>query len=52
MKEYQAKPLASLNEDQKKALASLPVLEGVLHELEDAKKAIDVRVLNHICTLY
>lgn len=41
VKEYQTKPDSSLNEDQKRAVASLPTLEGILHELEDTKKTIE-----------
>lgn len=41
VKEYQTKSDSSLNEDQKRAVASLPTLEGILHELEDTKKTIE-----------
>lgn len=34
-----------LNDDQRKALKSLPSLEGVVKELEEVKKAVEVRGL-------
>jgi len=36
---------AELNDDQKRSLATLPVFEGILKELEDVRKAIEVRRL-------
>ena len=41
IKEYNT-PGAELNDDQKRSVATLPGLEAVIKELEEAKKAIEV----------
>jgi len=41
IKDYNT-PGAELNEDQKRSVATLPGLEAVVKELEEAKKAIEV----------
>jgi len=39
---YSTTPVDKLNDDQKRTLKTLPVLEGVQKELEEVKKAIEV----------
>lgn len=36
--------MEKLNDDQQRTLKTLPVLEGVSKELEEVKKAIEVRL--------
>lgn len=43
IKEYYGNPEADLNSDQIRSIASLPQLEAVVKELEEVKKAIEVR---------
>ncbi|KAL4248469.1 hypothetical protein ABKN59_007865 [Abortiporus biennis] len=38
---YSSQPEATLNEDQKRTLKTLPVLEGVQKELEEVRKAVE-----------
>lgn len=38
---YSTTPLEKLNEDQRRTLKTLPVLEGVIKELEEVKKAVE-----------
>lgn len=42
IKEYSSKPVATLNEDQKRTLATLPQLEASSREVEEVRKAIEV----------
>lgn len=42
IKEYSSKPAESLNEDQKRTLATLPQLEASSREVEEVRKAIEV----------
>jgi hypothetical protein len=42
IKEYSSKPTESLNEDQKRTLATLPQLEASSREVEEVRKAIEV----------
>lgn len=39
---YSTTPVEKLNDDQKRTLKTLPVLEGIQKELEEVKKAIEV----------
>jgi hypothetical protein len=45
IKEYSTKPTETLNDDQKRFLQTLPTLEASARELEDVRKAIEVRIL-------
>lgn len=42
---YSTTPMEKLNDDQLRALKTLPVLEGVAKELEEVKKAVEVHLL-------
>jgi hypothetical protein len=42
IKEYSSKPTSSLNEDQKRTLATLPQLEASSRDVEEVRKAIEV----------
>ena len=45
---YQNEPPEKLNEDQKRLLKTLPVLEAVSKELEEVKKAIEVSTVESV----
>lgn len=49
---YASMPPDKLNDDQKRTLKTLPSLEAVQKELEEVKKAIEVRVGNLLCEWY
>jgi hypothetical protein len=46
MQSYASTDPAKLNDDQRRSLRSLPGLEAVAKELEEVKKALEVRLRN------